>query len=1012
MRGFHHLRPRRALSLLGAAAAVAALLVPGSTVAVVSHATDGATDDFDSRTATVAPSAAQVAAAKAIGAEASWTRFGTPQSLFSRDGALATGIQAADAESAAQRWLADNAGLFRGALDTLELDRVVSLGAGQAVLYRQRIDGALASPDGQLTVAVRGSKGAGWTIVYASSSLVANDEIANTAGLSGTEAFTEAADALDLGVDAGDVETAGRTNGWTELEVEGLEDTQLVRRVAFGTPRRGVLEAFETVYAEPDAEGFRQIVDAETGDVLFRQSITDNAVDNPRWDVFPAYPKLTTLNRYPYNFPSTDSREIWCWVPANGCELAVANTASRVPWDVDARTNVPTFTTDGNNNIAHEAWNGNAGTFHKPTSPAREYLYPWENVWFESKCDPTTLVPGGNDIDAAVVNLFAMHNRMHDWSYFLGFTETRWNAQDFNFGSPTLENDGLEGRAQAGAITPKSRDNANMNTRPDGTPSLTNMFLWQPIAGGFYAPCVDGDYDMSVIGHEFGHMIENRMIGKGVRRLGDHAGAMGESFGDLNGMEYLNEYGYVPVGGESAYAVGPYATGNPDRGIRNYNMSFPSAGQYPTEGRYPFVNPLNFSAVAYDIVGEQVHADGEIWSATNFDIRTLLNGRYGAGSQSLQTACANGQRPAGECPGNRRWIQLYYDAMVLMPIGPSFLDARNAILAADQMRFGGANQDLLWLGFARRGFGENATTAGNGDEQPVGSWESPLADEATLTFQAVASDEGNAPVAAQFYVGHYEARVTPIANVTRFVPDPEGYDLIARANGYGHVRFHVDGLRPGESRTVTVHMPTNWASAAKGATAAGDGANQGRLIDDTESTNWSATGGPAQGRQVVVTLAGEHRITLSRVSALLVPGDNRFTALRQFELYACVAGGSANPTCDGATDAGWQRIVRSADNAFPGMNPRPTAGDLGLRTFNTSTAQATHVKLVVVDNQCTGTPSFLGEQDNDPANPTDCRDSVFDDQVRASELELFSSKASVDGGSAEDERSPGGPHTG
>ena len=57
-----------------------------------------------------------------------------------------------------------------------------------------------------------------------------------------------------------------------------------------------------------------------------------------------------------------------------------------------------------------------------------------------------------------------------------------------------------------------------MNTQRDGTPSVTNMFLWQPIAGSFYAPCVDGDYDMSVIGHEFGHMIENRMIGKGFRR--------------------------------------------------------------------------------------------------------------------------------------------------------------------------------------------------------------------------------------------------------------------------------------------------------------------------------------------------------------------------------------------------------------------------------------------------------------------------------------------------------------
>ena len=68
---------------------------------------------------------------------------------------------------------------------------------------------------------------------------------------------------------------------------------------------------------------------------------------------------------------------------------------------------------------------------------------------------------------------------------------------------------------QAGALIPGVRDNANMITLPDGLASVTNMYFWQPFAGSFYAPCVDGDYDMAVIGHEYGHMIENRMIGKG-----------------------------------------------------------------------------------------------------------------------------------------------------------------------------------------------------------------------------------------------------------------------------------------------------------------------------------------------------------------------------------------------------------------------------------------------------------------------------------------------------------------
>ena len=41
---------------------------------------------------------------------------------------------------------------------------------------------------------------------------------------------------------------------------------------------------------------------------------------------------------------------------------------------------------------------------------------------------------------------------------------------------------------------------------------VTNMYMWQPVAGAAYPPCVDGDFDMTVIGHEYTHAISNRMI--------------------------------------------------------------------------------------------------------------------------------------------------------------------------------------------------------------------------------------------------------------------------------------------------------------------------------------------------------------------------------------------------------------------------------------------------------------------------------------------------------------------
>ena len=128
-----------------------------------------------------------------------------------------------------------------------------------------------------------------------------------------------------------------------------------------------------------------------------------------------------------------------------------------------------TFTTRGNNANSRENWitqatGRPAGTLFQPTSATRDYVYPWTNVWFTSKCDPANLVDPatgapragtGNDISAAVTNLFDMHNRIHDFAYYLGFTEAAWNGQQNNFGTPPpfLGNDPVTGNAQAGGIT-------------------------------------------------------------------------------------------------------------------------------------------------------------------------------------------------------------------------------------------------------------------------------------------------------------------------------------------------------------------------------------------------------------------------------------------------------------------------------------------------------------------------------------------------------------------------------
>ena len=71
--------------------------------------------------------------------------------------------------------------------------------------------------------------------------------------------------------------------------------------------------------------------------------------------------------------------------------------------------------------------------------------------------------------------------------------------------------------------------------------------------------------------------------------------------------------------------------------------------------------------------------------------------------------------------------------------------------------------------------------------------------------------------------------------------------------------------------------------------------------------------------------------------------------------------------------------------------PRPLAPNLAFQSYEVTDTNATHVRLRVISNQCTGGPAYLGDQDADPTNNSDCpTGSEEDDVVRAAELEVFS----------------------
>ncbi|WP_375478354.1 M36 family metallopeptidase [uncultured Jatrophihabitans sp.] len=736
----------------------------------------------------------------------------------------------------------------------------------------------------------------------------------------------------------------------------------------------------------------------------------------PKWKYFYNAPSL--------DYSSTDTRKTGCWVTTNqtGCDRKEQNLASRSPWDVDVATGLPTFTTAGNNAITGEAWFSplTPGGVQRPIAADRNYSFAWNDQWNDSKCDPTSFAPTANrnDIDASVTNLFSGHNRFHDFSYYLGFTEDNYNAQVTNFGNGGQGGDPELGDVQAGAVdggTPsyEGRDNANQIALNDGIPGITNQYLFQPISGSFYAACSDGDFDTTVFGHEYTHLISNRMVGGPDDGLtGAQAGSMGESWSDLDALEYLHEFGYTPQNGENPWAEGPYVTGNKTRGIRNYPLN---------------ANPLNYSDIGYDLTGAEVHADGEVWNAVNYDIRQAFVAKYNASypesNTTTQVRCAQGVLPADQCPGNRRWLQLMYDGWLLQPASDSMLDARDSYLAADVMRFGGANQALLWTAFAKRGFGKNAATNGTDDTDPKPSFVGQTGSHAgTISFTVSAMDQPGQPkvAGAKLYVGVYSAGVTPItttnsSGVATFTAEPGTYHLVVRKAGLG-IKYFTATVTAGATTASALHLITNLASTANGATATGDATstNVSGLIDDDEGTNWTDTTAAAVNvshPSVTVHLANTSKgpvpVRSVRVSAFTQQTGGRFDALRHFAIATCTAS-VTNPGC--ANPAGFTTIYTSPTNAFPAGLPRPLAPDLTLRSFDVPDTMATHVKLIVLDNQCTGAAVYHGDQDADPLNDSDCVTGSSTTNplltpnaptVKAAELEVFSYDSST--------RPPGDP---
>jgi hypothetical protein len=210
---------------------------------------------------------------------------------------------------------------------------------------------------------------------------------------------------------------------------------------------------------------------------------------------------------------------------------------------------------------------------------------------------------------------------------------------------------------------------------------------------------VDGDFDNVVIAHEYTHGISNRLTG------GRNAGTclqsseqMGEGWSDWAGLMMQ-----IKAGDQStdAKGIGTFVTSEPINGggIRQY--------PYTTDMS---INPFTFgdtNGMTYtNASGGQsidVHSVGSVWATILWDLTWAYINKYGFDPDKY-----NGTG------GNNKVMQLVLDGMKLQPCNPSFVQARDAIIAADQATTGGQDYCMIWEVFARRGLGVNASSGING----------------------------------------------------------------------------------------------------------------------------------------------------------------------------------------------------------------------------------------------------------------------------------------------------------
>jgi len=212
-------------------------------------------------------------------------------------------------------------------------------------------------------------------------------------------------------------------------------------------------------------------------------------------------------------------------------------------------------------------------------------------------------------------------------------------------------------------------------------------------------------WDNGTVTHEWGHYISNRLVGNAAGLSNLQGGAMGEGFGDFHALLLVSGEDDALVAGNEMYGGG-YSdstyTGSFVTGIRPY--------PYSTDMD---INPSTFADVG--LYPGLVHSPGSVWG------NMLWESYVGLINDERHTfAEAN---------------SLMKDYLVagykMMPMAPTFTEARDAILSA---AYANSMEDyqVILAAFAKRGMGLGAVSPAREDTTHSGVVESYKTELATV----------------------------------------------------------------------------------------------------------------------------------------------------------------------------------------------------------------------------------------------------------------------------------------